>query len=333
MSKTFDPRRARAKRPCPMWIDAFIRDTLELEREDIGSYFLILGAMWSSVNCALHLDDKKLARVARVSPRKWSTTTKHIILPFFQTSGGALISKRLRKEAAFTEKYLAQQHCRTSGSNFKDILAEHKWDEIPENPKLNKKATKLETLMGSESGNENAAVNKRKPLINNNQALSVDISVGASADISYPITQYQDDADDSAGARQNGNYGDDQLTIREQIIVAMGHDKSGTTATGRQIGNPADMALVQQWMGLGLSIGDIIEQVASVTAKKRDGPAHSFKYFTGAMQELAGAKTAAPLEPIMPTGGTAHGRPATHEDKFRAALEAGARGTCDVDYG
>lgn len=115
MSDEFNARAARSKRPCPIWIDAFQRDTQHLEADEIGGYFLILMAMWSSEDCSFPNDERRLARVCRVSTRLWRSRIGPVLMPFFKVSDGKLISNRLREEATYTERQVTQQSSRKKG--------------------------------------------------------------------------------------------------------------------------------------------------------------------------------------------------------------------------
>jgi len=106
---TFNAKQARAKRPCPLWVDAFQRDTQHLQADEVGAYFLILMAMWTRESCDFPDDDMRLARVARVSTRLWRSRIGPVLRPFFDTDQGALIQGRLRKEAAYVERQVTQQ--------------------------------------------------------------------------------------------------------------------------------------------------------------------------------------------------------------------------------
>lgn len=111
----FDPKRARAKRPCPLWVDAFQRDTQHLQADEVGAYMLILMAMWTRPTCDLPEDPARIARVARVSKRLWDSRIGPVIMDFLMVQDGAVISERLRKEAAYVERQVTLQSNRKSG--------------------------------------------------------------------------------------------------------------------------------------------------------------------------------------------------------------------------
>lgn len=111
----FNAKAARGKRPCPIWVDAFQRDTQHLEADEIGAYLLILMAMWTRESCDFPDDDSRLARVSRVSVRLWKSRIGPVIRSFLTAESGVVFSKKLREEAAYTERQVKQQSDRKAG--------------------------------------------------------------------------------------------------------------------------------------------------------------------------------------------------------------------------
>lgn len=109
----FNAKASRAKRPCPIWVDAFQRDTQHLEADEIGAYFLILMAMWTRERCDFPNDEARLARVSRISLRLWKARVGPALREFFITENGALYSKALRAEA--DKKSAAQERAIPTG--------------------------------------------------------------------------------------------------------------------------------------------------------------------------------------------------------------------------
>ena len=150
----FNARASRAKRPCPLWIDAFQRDTQHLEADEVGAYLLILMAMWTRESCDFPDDDTRLARVSRVSIRLWKSRIGPTLRAFFRTDGGMLVSKRLREEATYVERQVENQSDRKvsnkphkplkslSPTPTADVSADqprHHPSQQPNNPTKNKK--------------------------------------------------------------------------------------------------------------------------------------------------------------------------------------------------
>jgi len=79
-----------------LYVSDFVGDTLQLSTEQIGAYMLMLMAMWNAGG-RLPDDDAKLARVARLSRKKWRTISGDL-LTFFEREGGEIGHKRLTKE-------------------------------------------------------------------------------------------------------------------------------------------------------------------------------------------------------------------------------------------
>lgn len=117
MADNWTPQRARGKRPMPFHWDAFLRDTLELEVDEIGAYMLILGAMWKRPNCDLPNDPRKLAVTCRVSRRLWNARISKSIMPLLHVSGDRIFSKKCRECATYTERQITLQRCRRLSEN------------------------------------------------------------------------------------------------------------------------------------------------------------------------------------------------------------------------
>lgn len=84
----------------PFFVDAYIADTMHLTTEQHGAYLLLLMAMWRAGG-ALQGDDVKLARITRLSPKRWQAA-RPVVLAFFRRSeDGTLTQKRLKKEWEF----------------------------------------------------------------------------------------------------------------------------------------------------------------------------------------------------------------------------------------
>jgi len=79
-----------------LYVSDFIGDTLHLSTEQIGAYMLLLMAMWNSGG-TLPDDDAKLARVTRLSLKKWRAICDDLLC-FFDRSEGVISHNRLTKE-------------------------------------------------------------------------------------------------------------------------------------------------------------------------------------------------------------------------------------------
>lgn len=91
-----------SKAPCmPVFTDALLGDTLHLTAEEFGAYCLLLFATWRNNGEALADDDAELARVCRVSVRKWREKLRKKLVRFFNTNDGFWHQKRLEKEWAY----------------------------------------------------------------------------------------------------------------------------------------------------------------------------------------------------------------------------------------
>lgn len=84
----------------PLFADAYLADTTHLTTEEHGAYLLLLMAAWRQEDCALPNDDRKLARIVGLSPRKWAAI-KSSILDFWTVESGRIFQARLRRERAW----------------------------------------------------------------------------------------------------------------------------------------------------------------------------------------------------------------------------------------
>lgn len=84
-----------------LYVSDFIGDTLHLSTEQVGAYLLLLMAMWNAGG-SLPNDDVKLARVARLSLKKWRAVAGDL-LPFFEVENDRIAHGRLTKELQKSE--------------------------------------------------------------------------------------------------------------------------------------------------------------------------------------------------------------------------------------
>lgn len=99
----------------PLFTDAFLSDTIDLNVAETGAYLMLLMCMWRTQDCSLPDDDKKLARFARCEPRQWKRIRPEIIR-FFIVDGGKLQQKRLSKERLHVQQIsAARSHSGAAG--------------------------------------------------------------------------------------------------------------------------------------------------------------------------------------------------------------------------
>lgn len=85
-----------------LYVSDFIGDTLHLNTEQIGAYMLLLMAMWNAGG-KLPADDAKLARVVRMSLKKWRAI-KGELMGFFASDDASIWHHRLTKELEKSER-------------------------------------------------------------------------------------------------------------------------------------------------------------------------------------------------------------------------------------
>lgn len=102
----------------PLFGDSYLADTTHLTTEEHGAYLLLMIAAWRQPECSLPLDDRKLARIAGLSGKKW-TSIKETILEFWTVENDRIYQARLRKEHVYV--------CQKSEANRKS--AEARWNK------------------------------------------------------------------------------------------------------------------------------------------------------------------------------------------------------------
>ncbi|WP_443216743.1 YdaU family protein [Rhizobium sp. Root1203] len=84
-----------------LYVSDFIGDTLQLSTEQIGAYMLLLMAMWNAGG-RLPSDEAKLARITRMSVKKWKAIADDL-MSFFDIDSDSIRHNRLTKELEKSE--------------------------------------------------------------------------------------------------------------------------------------------------------------------------------------------------------------------------------------
>jgi uncharacterized protein YdaU (DUF1376 family) len=118
----------------PYFGDAYMADTRHLTLEEHGAYHLLLLIAWRSPDCTLPDDDKRIAQMLGITPKKWAAL-KPSVMAFWTLTKAGWEQKRLTKERRWVEEKSRKNH----------DAAEARW---------NAKAIKT-----NETGNANASAN------------------------------------------------------------------------------------------------------------------------------------------------------------------------------
>ena len=78
------------------YVSDFIGDTMHLSTEQVGAYLLLISAMWNAGG-SLPNDETKLARITRMSVKKWRSVADDV-LAFFTLTDAEVTHKRLTSE-------------------------------------------------------------------------------------------------------------------------------------------------------------------------------------------------------------------------------------------
>lgn len=80
----------------PLHVSDYIRDTRHLSTQETGAYLLLLMNAWTS-NGELPADEKRLARIAGLTPKDWKRS-REVLLDFLTLEGGFYRQKRIDVE-------------------------------------------------------------------------------------------------------------------------------------------------------------------------------------------------------------------------------------------
>lgn len=90
-----------------LFFSDLVGDTLHLSNAEIGSYFLLLGAMWNA-GAPLQNDSARLARMARCSPktwpRMWDALSPYFIVTPSEISNARLMAERQKADSISQER-------------------------------------------------------------------------------------------------------------------------------------------------------------------------------------------------------------------------------------
>lgn len=100
-----------ADKTAPLWMPLNVadyhKDTQHLSTLEHGAYFLLLMHCWTTGG-ALPGDEKRLARIARLSPREWKQS-REVLLDFFKLKNGEFRHKRIDAELAKADDLIEQK--------------------------------------------------------------------------------------------------------------------------------------------------------------------------------------------------------------------------------
>ena len=92
----------------PLYTDAYLGDTQHLTLEEHGAYLKLLIIAWRTADCSLPADDKRLATMLGITPKKWGKL-KPAIVDFFDEREGKYKQKKLTKVRRAVEESREQK--------------------------------------------------------------------------------------------------------------------------------------------------------------------------------------------------------------------------------
>lgn len=88
----------------PVFPDALIADTTDLNMEEFGAYCMILMVTWRNNGQPLLDDATRMSRVCRMSERRWADRIRPVLARYFDLSEGVWRQGRLEKEWNYVAK-------------------------------------------------------------------------------------------------------------------------------------------------------------------------------------------------------------------------------------
>lgn len=154
----------------PLWTDAYIADTQHLTNEEHGVYLRLLMFAWRTPDCSLPDDDRRLALMVGVTPKKWASL-KAAVMVFWSLENGRWMQKRLTAEREFVERSRKQKSAAgIASSEAKALKKRDATSTAVAEPLVTATSTERQQPIPipiynnilSETGSDNAAGKKRK---------------------------------------------------------------------------------------------------------------------------------------------------------------------------
>jgi len=130
----------------PVEVDSLVAHTTELTAEAFGAYMLLMIAQWQNNGRPLPNDDHKLARIGRLSLRRWKTVIRPAVEPFFDIDNDSWSQKRVAKDFKKTAEKIRKN--RENGARGGRAKALKKQDRALANARSSPNSTP--TIGGSE---------------------------------------------------------------------------------------------------------------------------------------------------------------------------------------
>jgi uncharacterized protein YdaU (DUF1376 family) len=118
----------------PLFVDAYLADTLHLTNQEHGAYLRLLMLAWRSPDCGIPDDDAWICRSLGIHGNAWAKM-RESVMAFWVAKNGRLYQKRLKMEREFVQ----EKSKKNRGA------ARKRWDDFS-----------AKSLEGNKTGNANA---------------------------------------------------------------------------------------------------------------------------------------------------------------------------------
>lgn len=113
----------------PLWIGAYLADTMHLSRDEHGGYLLLIMTYWRTRE-PLPDSDKHLASIVKATPKEWKEL-RPVLSKFFKVENGTWTHKRIEQELA------SASDKKSKATSKAQAAAQARWKDAPSIPPSN----------------------------------------------------------------------------------------------------------------------------------------------------------------------------------------------------
>lgn len=144
----------------PLWIGAYLANTLHLNRAQHGSYMLLILATWKAGG-RLPDNNETLATIARCSAKEWKAE-RDVFAAFYEIQSGWWVHERVMTELEKAAAFKAKQSANGSQGGRPPKPKEEPNPKPKPNPQKTTSPSPEEPLQGSSSGETSFSVAARE---------------------------------------------------------------------------------------------------------------------------------------------------------------------------
>jgi len=202
----------------PLWTDAYIADTQHLTNEEHGVYLRLLMFAWRSKECGLPDDDRRLALMVGVTPKKWGVL-KSVVMRFWILNEGLWTQKKLTSERENVERNRKQK--RAAGIASSEAKALKRKDQAPTavvEPLVTAHPTaEVQSISISKEEDKSSSNSRKTSLRDGSKSAAADAIETEFLETFWPIYPRKEDKKDALQAFRKARKKVDLETIMESL--------------------------------------------------------------------------------------------------------------------